>query len=127
MVHATASTQPVPKRVLVVDDNADAAESLADVLQLDGHRVEVARDGRAAIARARELRPDVVLCDIGLPDLDGYAVARAIRADPALRATRLVALSGYAQPEDRARAREAGFDAHLAKPPRLDELADLLR
>jgi two-component system CheB/CheR fusion protein len=127
MVHATASTRPVPKRVLVVDDNADAAESLADVLQLDGHRVEVARDGRAAIARARELRPDVVLCDIGLPDLDGYAVARAIRADPALRATRLVALSGYAQPEDRERAREAGFDAHLAKPPRLDELADLLR
>jgi two-component system CheB/CheR fusion protein len=127
MVHATASTRPVPKRVLVVDDNADAAESLADVLQLDGHRVEVARDGRAAIARARELRPDVVLCDVGLPDLDGYAVARAIRADPALRATRLVALSGYAQPEDRERAREAGFDAHLAKPPRLDELADLLR
>ncbi len=126
-MHATASTDPVPKRVLIVDDNADAAESLADVLQLDGHHVDVARDGRTAIARTRALRPDVVFCDIGLPDVDGYAVARAIRADPELRSTRLVALSGYAQPEDRDRAREAGFDAHLAKPPRLHELTDLLR
>ncbi len=116
-----------PKLVLIVDDNADAAESLADVLDLAGHHVHVARGGRDAIARARELRPDVVLCDIGLPDVDGYAVARALRQDPALGATRLVAVSGYAQPEDRDRARAAGFDEHLAKPPRIEDIEKLLR
>jgi PAS domain S-box-containing protein len=110
--------------VLVVEDNEDAAQSLADVLELRGYRVWVAHDGRSGIARARELRPDVVLCDIGLPDVDGYEVARVLSADDALRGTRLVALSGYAQPEDRARARTAGFAAHLAKPPRLEQLEE---
>jgi CheY-like chemotaxis protein len=102
--------------VLVIDDNVDAAESIADVLRLEGHRVHVATDGLSGITKARELKPDVILCDIGLPDVDGYEVARTLRADGGLRSTRLVALSGYAQPEDRRRAREAGFDAHLAKP-----------
>jgi CheY-like chemotaxis protein len=78
------------------------------------------------VALARELRPDVVLCDIGLPDLDGYEVARALRREEALRGTRLVALSGYAQPEDRERARAAGFDAHLAKPPETAALLDTI-
>jgi CheY-like chemotaxis protein len=106
----------------VVEDNLDAGQSLAEVLALHGHRVHVARDGRSGVALARELRPEVILCDIGLPDLDGYAVARAIRAGADGRPVRLVALSGYAQPEDRQRASEAGFDAHVAKPPDLDEL-----
>ncbi len=74
----------------------------------------------------RRVRPEFVLCDLGLPDLSGYEVAKVLRADETLRATRLVALSGYAQAEDRARAREAGFDDHLAKPPDLDELESLL-
>jgi two-component system CheB/CheR fusion protein len=88
--------------------------------------VHVARDGRSGLRLARELRPDVVLCDIGLPDLDGYAVARAIRGDAAARPPRLIALSGYAQPEDRQRAFEAGFDAHVPKPPDVDVLLEAL-
>jgi CheY-like chemotaxis protein len=106
----------------VVDDNADAAQSLADVLELRGHRVWLAHDGRTGISRAQELRPDVVLCDLGLPDVDGYEVARALGADPATAGVRLVALSGYAQAEHRERSRAAGFVAHLAKPPRLELL-----
>jgi PAS domain S-box-containing protein len=112
--------------VLVIEDNADAGQSLAEILELHGHRVRVARDGRSGLALARELAPDVVLCDIGLPDLDGYEVARTLRRDAALRSMRLVALSGYAQPEDRERALAAGFDVHLAKPADLDTLAKAL-
>jgi len=108
--------------LLVVEDNADAAESLAEVLRTEGHRVQVAMDGRTGLAKARALRPDVVLCDIGLPDMDGYEVARALRADAALGAARLIALSGYALPEDQRLAAEAGFDLHLAKPPSLEAL-----
>ena len=104
------------RRVLVVDDNVDAAESLCDVVAFLGHSAEAVYDGQAAIARAREHHPDVVLCDIGLPGMDGYEVARRMRADADLADIRLVAVSGYAQPEDRARASEAGFDAHVAKP-----------
>jgi CheY-like chemotaxis protein len=102
--------------VLVVDDNVDAAASLCDVVTHFGHSCEAVHDGQAAVARARERHPDVVLCDIGLPGMDGYAVARAFRADAGLRDVRLVAVSGYAQPEDRERAVRAGFDAHVAKP-----------
>ncbi len=108
--------------VLIIDDNVDAAQSIAEVLELDGHRVHVATDGLSGIMKAHELKPDVVLCDIGLPDVDGYEVARALRADDGLRSTRLIALSGYAQAEDRRRAKEAGFDAHLAKPASLEAL-----
>jgi signal transduction histidine kinase len=115
-----------PLVVLVVEDNLDAGESLVDVLELHGHRVRLATDGRSGLRLARELRPDVVVCDVGLPDLDGYEVARAIRADADLRATRLVALTGYALHEDRQRTRAAGFDAHVAKPADVDELLALL-
>jgi len=104
------------RRILVIDDNVDAGKSLAEILELHGYSVQVARDGRSGIAAARALRPDIVFCDIGLPDLDGYAIARTLRADDALRETRLIALSGFAQAEDRQRAREAGFEAHLSKP-----------
>ena len=121
-----ASAAAALRRVLVVDDNPDAADSLADLLGIAGHAVEVAHDGPTAVERARANPPDVVLCDIGLPGMSGYDVARALRGDPALRATRLIALSGYAQAEDRRRAQEAGFDAHVAKPPDVDELMRLV-
>ena len=114
---AASPAEPARRRVLVVEDGADMRQTLADLLRLEGHVVHVAATGREGIALARELRPDVVLCDIGLPDLDGYEVARALRGDAALRTTRLVALTGYAQPEDQRRAAEAGFDRHITKPP----------
>ncbi|HEX9052839.1 MAG TPA: chemotaxis protein CheB [Anaeromyxobacter sp.] len=107
---------PRSRRILVVEDNLDAAESLRLALELDGHEVFLAHDGPRGIERARELLPEVVLCDIGLPGMDGYAVAKALRGEPSLRDTLLVALTGYALPEDLRRAAEAGFDAHLTKP-----------
>jgi len=128
---ALAAPAPPPppcprRRVLVIEDNVDAAESLRDALVLAGHEVEVAYRGADGIARAREWGPQVVLCDIGLPDMEGHEVARAFRADSALRAVQLVALTGYALPEDRQRALDAGFDDHLAKPPSMGRLEELL-
>jgi PAS domain S-box-containing protein len=123
---AAATANPRARSVLVVDDNPDAARSLADVLEVSGHHVRIASDGRTAIELAHHLRPDVVICDIGLPDMTGYDVARALRLDEALRSTRLIALTGYAQPEHRERALETGFDAHLAKPAALDALDALI-
>ena len=114
------------RQVLVIEDNVDAGQSLADILEIQGHRVRIARDGRSGLELARAVRPDVVLCDIGLPDLNGFDVARAMRRDECLRSTRIIALSGYAHAEDRQRAREAGFDAHVAKPADLDELMKAL-
>ena len=111
-----------PRRILIIEDNEDAAETLRVVLELHEHVVEIAYSGRDGIEKARAFHPDVVLCDIGLPEMDGYEVARAMRADPALRRVALVAVSGYVQPEDVEMAREAGFDAHLAKPPSIDAL-----
>jgi CheY-like chemotaxis protein len=96
------------------------------VLEMDGHEVTVAHDGVEGIAAARALRPEVVLCDIGLPGMDGYAVARTMRADPTLREAFLVALSGYTQAADITRARAAGFDEHLAKPPNIDKVRRIL-
>jgi two-component system CheB/CheR fusion protein len=120
------SQRPPPRRVLVIEDNVDAADSLREVLELGGHRVDVAYAAEAGIARARAFKPDVVLCDIGLPGMDGYEVARIMRADPAFQATMLVALTGYATPEDIRRAREAGFHRHLAKPPPYAEIDRIL-
>jgi PAS domain S-box-containing protein len=117
-----ASAKRAPATVLVIEDNLDSAHTIADVLVLEGHRVHVATDARSGIARALELKPDVILCDIGLPDMDGYEIARTLRADDRLRSTRLIALSGYAQPEDRRRAVEAGFDNHISKPAAIDVL-----
>jgi two-component system CheB/CheR fusion protein len=105
------------RRVLVIEDNVDAAESLREVLALGGHCVDVAHTAEEGLARARAFRPDVVLCDLGLLGMDGYGVARVLRADPAFQGTMLVALTGYAAPEDISRSREAGFDLHVAKPP----------
>jgi PAS domain S-box-containing protein len=102
-------------RVLVVDDNADAANSLAEIAALLGHIVDVALDGPSAIEKARVNRPDVVLCDIGLPGMSGYEVAQVLRADGGL-GLQLIAVSGYAQPEDVKKAIDAGFDEHIGKP-----------
>jgi CheY-like chemotaxis protein len=103
------------RRVLVVDDNTDAAESLADLVRMLGHSVEVTYDGATAIEKVRGNPPDVVLCDIGLPGMSGYEVAKALRAS-ALEGMQIIAVSGYAQPEDVRKAVEAGFDGHVAKP-----------
>jgi two-component system CheB/CheR fusion protein len=113
------------RRILLVEDNVDAAETLADVLRIAGHEVEVAHDGVEGIRRATALRPEAILCDIGLPGIDGYEVARRLRADGGAE-TFLVALTGYALPDDLRRAREAGFDAHLTKPAHPDEIEDVL-
>jgi two-component system, sensor histidine kinase len=115
------------RRCLVIEDHEDAAESLALLLRLVGHQAEVAFDAGEGLKTARRFQPEVVLCDIGLPGgMDGYDVARALRADPELGSTFLIALTGYGQEEDRQRALEAGFDAHLTKPADLDELRRLL-
>jgi PAS domain S-box-containing protein len=109
-------------RVLVIDDNEDVADTLADVLRVLGHEVRVANDGISGIAVARTFHPDVVICDIGLPGMDGYEVARRMRADEALSGVMLVALSGYGQPEDCKRAADAGFARHVTKPVTIDVL-----
>jgi len=110
-------------RVLVVDDNTDLAASMETLLELWGHEVRVLHDGRGAIEAARAFCPDVVLLDIGLPGMDGFEIARSIRAAPDLRTVRLIAITGYGQNHDRARALEVGFDAHLVKPVQPDVLA----
>jgi CheY-like chemotaxis protein len=105
-----------PRRVLIVDDNEDAANSLAMLLKLGGHETASVYTAADALTRAAAFKPDVVLLDIGLPGMDGYEVAQQMRELPGLRDIRLVAVTGYGRSEDRMRAREAGFDDHLVKP-----------
>jgi CheY-like chemotaxis protein len=116
---------PPLRRVLVVDDNQDAADTLTEFLRFSGYEVETAYTGTSALTRVREFHPDVVLCDLNLPELSGYDIAKAIRSDETSR-TKLVAISGYAQPEDIRRSRAAGFDAHLAKPAEPSAIENLL-
>jgi CheY-like chemotaxis protein len=111
--------------VLVVDDNADAAESLAEIMRMLGYPVEIACDGPSAIEKGRTTPLDIVLCDIGLPGMNGYEVAKALRAE-GKHGMLLIAVSGYAQPEDVRKAVEAGFDAHVAKPCDPQEIVRLL-
>ena len=123
---------PLPKdstssrRVLVIEDNVDAAQSLKDALELSGHVVDVAHSGPEGLEKARRFRPDVILCDIGLPNMNGFQVAERVRADAALRSISMVALSGYASPEDMKKSAKAGFTWHLAKPPDWDALEKTL-
>jgi len=124
--HAPRSAAPGRRRILVIEDNVDAAESLRDLLAMEGHQVFVAYDGPSGLLRAHELQPQVVFCDIGLPGVDGYEVARRLRSDAALKGCLLVALSGYALQDDIESAKSAGFDRHMAKPPRLEKLEELL-
>ena len=123
---ATGAQSPkhavAPRRILIVDDNADAANSLVMVLTCDGHECEAVYDAGEALERISAFNPNAVLLDIGLPGMDGYEVARRIRQLPQARGVKLIALTGYGQAEDRARALQAGFDDHLVKPIELSEL-----
>jgi CheY-like chemotaxis protein len=124
---AQADPPPVPaRRVLVVDDNVDAADSLALLLKLTGQEVRVAHDGPTALLVAEAFRPQVVLLDIGMPGMDGYEVARRLRGQPEGRSALVVALTGWGQDHDRRRSAEAGFDHHLVKPVEPDALGKLL-
>jgi signal transduction histidine kinase len=127
---AHAESTPVPtgpsRRVLAVDDNVDAVESLAQLLGLHGHEVRTAYDGPTALATAAAFLPEVVLLDIGLPRMDGYEVARRLRQQPGLEQTFLVAVTGYAMEQDRRQAHAAGFDAHLVKPADVTAIHQLL-
>jgi CheY-like chemotaxis protein len=115
-VRSEKATARPRRRVLVVDDCPDAADSLAIMLGLAGHEVHAAHDGREAVAAAGRFRPDVALLDIGMPKLNGYEVARHIRQQPWGRGVVLAALTGWGQEEDKRRARDARFDEHLTKP-----------
>ena len=117
---------PVQKRVLVVDDNADAADTMALLLMSMGHISRVARSGGEALEHIGPFRPDIVLLDIGLPDVDGYEVARQLRLATIERPVRIVAVTGWGQEADRERARESGFDLHLVKPVDTTALAQAL-
>ena len=105
-----------PRRVLIVDDNEDAANTLATILELSGHVTSSVYTAADALLRAAAFRPDVVLLDIGLPGMNGYEVAQKMRELPGLRDIRLMAVTGYGRSDDRQRARDAGFDDHLTKP-----------
>lgn len=120
---------PVPatkRRILVVDDNLDAALSLSRVIALLGHDVNVARDGSSALFIARSMRPDFVLLDIGLPGTDGFQVAEALRREAGLAALKIIAVTGRGEQEDRERSQHAGIDHYLLKPVDLVFLESLL-
>ncbi|MGI8672343.1 MAG: response regulator [Luteitalea sp.] len=115
------------KRVLVVDDNADSAESLSLLLELMGHEVRTAHDGEQALAEADAFRPELVLMDIGMPRMDGYEAARRLRQSPWAQDVVLVALTGWGQDEDKRRSEAAGFNHHLIKPVDPAALGELLK
>jgi CheY-like chemotaxis protein len=122
-----SASQPRSARsVLIVEDNDDARQMLAAALALDGHEVRVARDGSSGLALARAASPDVALIDVGLPDMDGYELARRLRGAENGQRMSLVALTGFGQPEDQRRAIEAGFDAHVVKPVSAERLKQVL-
>ena len=123
---AERSSPAASRDILIVEDNADARDTLRRLLELQGHRVRVAAEGVAALEAVRTAPPEVALVDIGLPGMDGYEIARRVRADGGRRIT-LIALTGYGLPEDRRRTAEAGFDAHLVKPVDYEKLAEALR
>jgi CheY-like chemotaxis protein len=116
----------LPRRVLIVDDNRDAADTLADVIRRWQGTATVAYDARTALALARELRFDVALLDIGMPNMNGLELARALRDIDGAGDLRIIAISGFGEPGDRERSREAGMDAHLVKPISMGELRRLL-
>jgi CheY-like chemotaxis protein len=113
---ALASAPAARHRILVVDDNVDAADSLSMLLSLDGHEVHTAYGADEAIEAAARLTPEIIFLDIGLPQMNGYEVARQLRSVDTLKNVRMIALTGYGQPEDRERSRKAGFDDHIVKP-----------
>jgi CheY-like chemotaxis protein len=118
----TAQTMIPDRKILVVDDNADAADSLSEALQMLGHLVQVAYDGPSALRVAQTFQPDLALLDIGLPAMDGYELGQQLRASSSNTLLKLVALTGYGQETDRRRTADAGFDRHLVKPVDFDRL-----
>jgi len=124
----TRSSSPYarPLRVAIIEDSLDTAESLGLLLDLLGYSVAVAHSGARGVEVVQKVLPDVVLCDIGLPEMDGFEVARVLKADPATAGCHLVAITGYDQEEDRQRATESGFEHHLVKPVDPDRLFELL-
>jgi DNA-binding response OmpR family regulator len=122
------SAQVASKRkVLVIDDNRDAAQGLCYLLEMAGYEAHGAHDGNEGMATAMVFRPDAVLLDLGLPAVDGYAVARRLRACEQLRDVYIIAVTGYASDDDRRRAKAAGIDHHVAKPAAFPEIEALLR
>jgi signal transduction histidine kinase len=117
---------PAARRILVVEDNADAAATMRDFLELSGHEVELASSGMDGVKAARLFHPEIVLCDLGLPGMDGYQVAAALRKDPDTASAKLIAVTGYGRDEDRRKSKEAGFDQHLTKPVDPAQLRRLL-
>lgn len=111
-----AVVEPKHMRILVVEDNRDSAESLRRLLELCGYAVTIAENAKEGLDAAKSLRPDVVLCDIGLPDSDGFSLAEALRKDPETSAARLIAVTAYGKDEDKAQSEKAGFALHLLKP-----------
>jgi CheY-like chemotaxis protein len=122
-----AAVAPGARKILVVEDNPDAAATMRDFLELSGHEVELAASGKDGVQAARQFHPEVVLCDIGLPGMSGFEVAAALRRDPATRSAKLIAVTGYGRDEDRRKSKEAGFDMHLTKPVDPAQLRDLLQ
>jgi signal transduction histidine kinase len=122
----SSRVRAVPRRILVVDDNLDAQQGLTMLLELEGHHVVTASDGAQGLELAAHHKPDVALLDIGMPIMDGYELARRIRSYEWGHSMRLVALSGWGQPDDVSRAREAGFDSHLAKPVTFEVIAEMM-
>ncbi len=120
------SATPMNRRILVVDDYRDTAEFFAVFLKRLGHNVRTASDGFQAIALAEEFRPEVILLDLGLPDLNGFETAKRIRKESWSEGTVLIAISGYGDKRDRQLSQEAGFDAHLLKPAPLKDIVDLI-
>jgi CheY-like chemotaxis protein/two-component sensor histidine kinase len=126
-VSSAETAQPTQAwRVLVVDDNIDSADSITSLLEASGHDVKVAYSAEKALEMAAEYQPEIMLLDIGLPEMDGYEVAKRLRQNPQLKDLRLIALTGYGQDSDRQRSREAGFDAHVVKPVDWRNLSELL-
>lgn len=117
----------IEKRILVVDDNADAADMTAQMLQLYGLNVQVAYGGAEGLASAQANYPDMIFLDIGMPKMDGYEVAKAVRADRTLSGVTLIALTAWGDEASRSRARAAGFDMHLTKPANIVELVNIAR
>lgn len=122
MSSARQENPPVPRRILVIEDDEDAREAMRALLELSGHSVDVARNGAEGLELARAARPDIALIDIGLPEMDGHEVARQLRATPEGKGMVLVALTGYGMPE----GADTDFDAHLVKPVDMERLSAIL-
>jgi len=114
------------RRVLIVDDNRDSVETMATLIRLSGHEIEMAHDGKTALEKAKSFKPEIILLDVGLPDMHGYEVAERLRAVPENKSLVIVALTGYGNEEDRRRARDAGFDYHFVKPVDFTALESLI-